>query len=154
MYRQLTSLGSIFQWTTFFFPWLLLIIFTSFVIFVYSLLKSFNRRKIICKQIFTVLSLKFLLRKFLILESIQRFRMDLLSIYKEEVKSAEIFSSSTIFIAQFELEPKGELLYRYQQFLELNGCNLLGSLEIWKSIHKWSFTCLKSILNISHTNYL
>ena len=49
-----------------------------------------------CKQI----SLNFLLRTFLILESIQRFPRDLLSNHKKEAKSAETFLSSTVVIPQ------------------------------------------------------
>ena len=75
---------------------MLLIIYTSSAIFVYPLLKSFDRKNRICKQF----SLKLLVRKFLLLENVQRFSRDLLSNHKEERKSAEILSSSTIIIPQ------------------------------------------------------
>ena len=102
LYQQLTSLGSIFQRTTFSliiqstFPWMLLIIYTSSAIFVYPLVKSLDRKNRIRKQF----SLKLLVRKFLLLESVQRFYRDLLSNHKEERKSAEILSNSTIVILQ------------------------------------------------------
>ena len=66
LYQQLTSLGSIFQWTTFHscsFPWMCFWLFILVsLIFVYSLLKSFDHKNRICKQF----SLKLLVRKFLL----------------------------------------------------------------------------------------
>ena len=101
---------SIFQRTTFF------SIIHSFVhcaIFVYPLLKSFNQKNRICKQ----LSLKFPVRTFLILEGVQRFFRELLSNHKEERKSAEILSSSTIVITQlFPWYCYCEILLRYTAF--------------------------------------
>ena len=61
---------------------MLLIIYTSSAIFVYPLLKSFDRKNRIYEQF----SLKLLVRKFLLLETVQRFSRDLLSIHKEERK--------------------------------------------------------------------
>ena len=78
------------------FPWMLLIIYTSPAIFVYPLLKPFDRKNRICKQF----SLKLLVRKFLLLKSVQRISRDMLSNHKEERKSAEILSRSTIAIPQ------------------------------------------------------
>ena len=79
------------------FPWMLLIIYTSSAIFVYPLLTSFDCKNRTCKQF----SQKLLVRKFLLLESVQRFSRDLLlPNHKEERKSAKILSSSTIVILQ------------------------------------------------------
>ena len=64
--------------------------------------------------------------------SVQRISRDQFFNHKEERKSAEILSSSTIFIPQlsflviyFQLELESELFYKCQQFLEINGCKLL-----------------------------
>ena len=107
LYQQLTSneqLFSLIIQSTF--PWMLLIIYTSSAIFVYPLLKSFDRKNRICKHC----SLKLLARKFLLLESFQRFSRDLLlSNHKEKRKSAKIFSSSTIvscFLGIFNFHQK------------------------------------------------
>ena len=99
---------------------MLLIIYTSSVIFVYPLLKSFDRKNKIFKQF----SLKLLVRKFLLLESVQRFSRDLLSNHKEERKSAEILSCSTIVIYTtimfpwyFQLQPEDEILISGDKWL-------------------------------------
>ena len=95
LYQQLTSneqLFSLIIQSTF--PWMLLIIYTSSAIFVYPLLKSFDRKNRICKQF----PLTLLVRKFLLLESFQRFSRDMLSNHKKDKKSAKILSSSAIVI--------------------------------------------------------
>ena len=73
---------------------MLLIIYTSSAIFVYPLLKSFDRKNRICKQF----PLTLLVRKFLLLESFQRFSRDMLSNHKKDKKSAKILSTSAIVI--------------------------------------------------------
>ena len=109
------------------------------------LLTSFNPKNIICEQF----SLKFLARIFLMLGSVQRFSRDLLSKHKEERKSADIISSSTIFMHQlcfldiFNLNQKAtralKLLYKSQQFLEINGWNLLKHIKELSFIHAARF---------------
>ena len=93
--------ANIFQQTTFFTQYLehiskavsdYLYHFCNF----YLLLRSFNPKNRTCKQF----SPKFLVRIFLILEIVQRFSRDLLLNHKEERKSAEILSRSTIFMPQ------------------------------------------------------
>ena len=82
------------------------------------LLTSFNTKNRICKQF----SLKFLVRIFLILESVQKFSSDLLSNHKEERKSAEILSSSIIcmlqlcFLGIFNMNQKSNSCTRANNF--------------------------------------
>ena len=97
LYQQLTSLGSIFQWTTFFTHYSEHLSMNSsdylcyFCDFCLSFAKILWSQKQNMQTIFTETPGEEI-------SLVQRFSRDLLSNHKEDRKSAELLSSSTIFI--------------------------------------------------------